>query len=59
MIKAEVIFDESEIQINGFTICEHVGGLYWFILDQNGVEIDGLEFENLEQAIKYCLEQSK
>ena len=54
MIEAKVIFDESEIQFNGFQVCEHVDGKYWFIIGDNGEYLH--ECKDLEQAIQYCME---
>lgn len=57
MIKAEVIFDESEIHVNGFIIQESSSGDAWYIVNDDHDVIE--TFFELEQAIRYCLEQSQ
>lgn len=55
MIKCEVVFDEHEIKVNGFTISEANDGSLWFVYDYENIKIVN-QFEMLEQAIKYCME---
>lgn len=52
MIKAEVIFDEGKILINGKEV--EVFAEYGY--DTNSF-VDNIEFDTLEQAISYCLQQ--
>lgn len=54
MIKAEVVFDEHDIQINGYIVSEAMDGSEWFVQDKSMITI--AEFRMLENAIKYCLE---
>lgn len=54
MIEVKVVFDESQIELNGFTISESQDGKLWFIHDGDFERID--QFEMLEQAIKHCME---
>ena len=52
MIKCEVVVSKDEIEING-NLIHIVGGLesgIYFIVNRD------LEFDFLEQAIKYCME---
>lgn len=53
VIKAEVVFDVDMIEVNGFSIYQHSDE--WEI--NNGSFSD--VFSTLEQAISYCLENSK
>ena len=53
MIKCEVVFDGDEIYCNGKLIGFQEG------MSCDYYEVDGSEmFETLEQAAKYCMEQS-
>mgnify|MGYP000891921923 CR=1 FL=1 len=56
MVKCEVVFDENEIQCNGFLLQEQANGEYWFILNEDYEVVTTKSI--LEQAIKYCLENS-
>ena len=52
MIKCEVVVDKDEMEVNGHLI-SNIGGLQedaYFIVNNE------LEFNWLEEAIKYCLE---
>ena len=52
MIKCEVVVDKDEMEVNGHLI-SNIGGLQqdvYFIVNND------LEFDWLEEAIKYCLE---
>lgn len=55
MIKAEVVFDEDTIMVNGrkFTVAAEYG-YDTIILGEDGLD----EYSTLEQAIAYCMEQS-
>lgn len=53
MIKASVIFDKSIIHCGKYTIVKDFE--LWFIYE-GYVKVDGWESGNLEQAIKYCME---
>lgn len=56
MIKAEVVFDGDKVCVMGRTIkIDHIDWLYHVYELENHVEM----FRSLEQAIAYCLEQSK
>ena len=53
MIKAEVVFDGSQIFVNGYSVVEiYTKHGYVFII--NDIEVEGIK--TLEQAIAYCLE---
>ena len=52
MIKCEVVVDKDEMEVNGHLI-SNIGGIQqdvYFRVDNE------LEFDWLEEAIKYCLE---
>lgn len=51
MIKCEVAFDGDDILVNDHKIWNEYGSSWW-------VENVG-RFDTLEQAIAYCMEQSK
>lgn len=53
MIKAEVVFDGDKIFINGYTI--YCGAVFHQVC---ALQITMNTFDTLEQAIKYCLENS-
>lgn len=59
MIRAEVVFDDWKINVNGFEICiQHDYDDVVYEVYKNDILVN--EFErSLEQAIAYCLEQSK
>ena len=54
MIKAEVVFDENKIKIMDFSITYH-DGLYYVYRNEKFIE----QFGYQEEAVKYCMEQSK
>lgn len=56
MIKVEVVFDDWKIQVNGYEILiQHDYDYVLYQVCKNGEIVD--EFQsNLEQAIKYCME---
>ncbi len=54
MIKAEVVFDENEIHVNGYILSESQNGSVWYVQDEDMNTI--VEYSELEKAIKYCME---
>ena len=57
MIKAEVVFDGDEITVNGCMVCGcDESKKYWNVEKEDR---SWGEFTSIEDAIKFCLEQSK
>ncbi|CCH57729.1 hypothetical protein A323_gp21 [Acinetobacter phage AP22] len=54
MIKAEVVFDEHQIELNNLVIKEAQDGSIWYVEDEDYVVL--AQFRMLEEAIKYCME---
>ena len=52
MIKAEVVIDGDEINCNGKMVC------FEQLTNGDFHSVDGKFFNTLEEAIKYCLENS-
>lgn len=54
MIKVEVVFDGDNLEVNGqlLEIIGNYGGIHCIVNRD-------VEFDYIEQAIAYCLEQSK
>lgn len=58
MIKAEVVFDGDVMHLNGYEFYDEyddINGIYMVRI--NGEYVEGVD--TLEQAVKYCMEQSK
>jgi len=57
MIKVEVVFDGDEIIVNGCVVCGcDESKKYWNVEKKDR---SWGEFTSIEDAIKFCLEQSK
>ena len=54
MIKAEVVFTDDELEVNGqlLEVIGHDGGIHCIVNRD-------VEFDYIEQAVAYCMEQSK
>lgn len=55
MIKAEVVFDESEIHINGYTLTERQDGT-WNVSKDGGKYL--FQDYQLEECIVYCIDKN-
>lgn len=59
MIKAEVVFDDREIKVNGYEILiQHDYDYVLYEIYKNGKLVEQFE-SSVEKAIAYCMEQSK
>ena len=55
MIKAEVVFEHDSIFVNNYHIVFDFESNYPFDVFKDGLRVE--YFEDMEQAIKYCLQQ--